>query len=90
MTGDLEEAITTGRHQFQSTVGHYFRLRVPYPHVQLSVLDLLKKLRVLEITKFPPLGTVVGFWRYPQPGGGTHPPIPRGEYSGKCQAIRLI
>ena len=21
---------------------------------------------------------------YPQPGGGTHPPIPRGESSGKC------
>ena len=57
MTGDLEQAITTGRHQLQSTVGHYFRLRVPYPHVQLSVLDLFKKLRVLGITKFPPLGT---------------------------------
>ena len=27
----------------------------------------------------------MGFWGYPQPGGGTHPPIPRGEVLGEVQ-----
>ena len=30
--------------------------------------------------------SVVGFWGYPQPGGGTHPPIPRGEVLGEVQS----
>ena len=56
-------------------------LQHPSPKLLLIILIVDMSFSILQAEHLTMI--VVGFWGYPQPGGGTHPPIPRGGVLGE-------